>query len=97
MSTGLFGIEHSNRMPEDHWGKNCFNSSFPTAMACYMMKNNIPAIYNKVVSDNTGNLKVVSTEIPIQNVFNCNTTDSHELDFHFESIYKNYQNFSLKV
>ena len=95
MSTGLFGIEHSNRMPEDHWGKNCFNSSFPTAMACYMMKNNIPAIYNKVVSDNTGNLKVVSTEIPIQNVFNCNTTDSHELDFHFESIYKNYQNFSF--
>lgn len=95
MSTGLFGIEHSNRMPQDHWGKNCFNSSFPTAMACYMMKKNIPAIYNKIAMDEIGNLKVVSTEIPIQNVFNCNSVDFCELDFHFETIYKNYQNFSF--
>ena len=45
MPSGLFGIEHSNRTVDDHWGKNCFNSSFPTATACYMLANNIPAIY----------------------------------------------------
>ena len=45
MPSGLFGIEHSNRTVDDHWGKNCFNSSFPTATACYMLANNISAIY----------------------------------------------------
>ena len=45
MASGLFGIEHSNRSADDHWGKNCFNSSFPAATANYMMENNIPAIY----------------------------------------------------
>ncbi len=39
MSSGLFGIEHTNRSDNQHWTKNCFNSSFPTALACYMMEN----------------------------------------------------------
>ena len=92
MSTGLFGIEHSNRRPEDHWGKNCFNSSFPAAMACYMMAHGIPAIYNELVEEN-GQLKVVSSEIPIQEVFNCGERPSSELDFHFESVFEHYQDF----
>lgn len=94
MPTGLFGIEHSNRRPDDHWGKNCFNSSFPAAMACYMMEHNIPAIYNKVVEQN-GEIKVVSSEIPIREAFNCGDMPLQELDFHFESVFEHYQDFSF--
>ena len=94
MPTGLFGIEHSNRQPDDHWGKNCFNSSFPAAMACYMMEHNIPAIYNKVVEEN-GEIKVVSSEIPIREAFNCGDMPLQELDFHFESVFEHYQDFSF--
>lgn len=45
MANGLYGIYNSNRSADDHWGKNCFNSCFPTATACYMLNNDIPAIY----------------------------------------------------
>lgn len=94
MPTGLFGISHSNRGVGDHWGKNCFNSSFPTAMACYMMANQIPAIYNELVDDN-GHLKVVSTEIPIEKAFNCEGMTADQLSFHFESVFEHYQEFSF--
>ncbi len=93
MSTGLFGIEHSNRKPDDHWGKNCFNSSFPTAMACYMMSRGIKAIYNKLEFIN-GVPKVVSSEIDIKKVFNCKGLDASALDFHFESVFEKYRAYS---
>ena len=48
MPSGLFGIEHTNRADANHWTKNCFNSSFPTALACYMMEHDIPAIYARL-------------------------------------------------
>ena len=92
--SGLFGIKHSNRTTDNHWGKNCFNSSFPTAVACYMLANDIPAIYNKLV--NVGNkLKVVSSEISLRDVFNCGAMKLDELDFRFESKYEPYQLFSF--
>lgn len=94
MSTGLFGIEHSNRKPDDHWGKNCFNSSFPASMACYMMANNIPAVYNKLIEQD-GELVVVSSEISIQEAFNCVGMSPSDLDFHFESVFEHYQDFSF--
>lgn len=94
MPSGLFGIEHSNRSPGDHWGKNCFNSSFPAAMACYMMANDIPAVYNKVIEEN-GELKVVSSEISIAEAFNCVGIDPSDLAFHFESVFEHYQDFSF--
>jgi len=94
MPSGLYGIENSNRTNEDHWGKNCFNSSFPTAMACYMFDKNISAIYNKLdVVD--GELTVISTEIPIRDVFNSGTRSLDYLDFRFESTYMPYQEYSF--
>ncbi len=83
MPSGLFGIEHSNRTAEDHWGKNCFNSSFPTSTACYILA--------KV----NGELKVVADEIPIRQVFNCNNLSSNELSFNFETVYDPYQQYSF--
>lgn len=94
MSSGLFGIEHSNRTVDDHWGKNCFNSSYPTATACYMLTNNIPAIYIRLDYIN-GKLCVIADEIPIQQVFNCGNKQPCDLQFDFESIYEPYQQYSF--
>jgi hypothetical protein len=94
MSSGLFGIEHSNRSVDDHWGKNCFNSSYPTAMASYMLANNIPAIYIRLAEVN-GQLKVIADEIPINYVFNCSSKQPHDLYFSFESVYEPYQQYSF--
>lgn len=52
MANGLYGIYHSNRSSDDHWGKNCFNSSFPAALASYMLDKDIPAIYIKLEEHN---------------------------------------------
>ena len=94
MSSGLYGIEHSNRTVQDHWGKNCFNSSFPAAMANYMLDNNIPAIYINL-AEISGRIEVVATEIPINKVFNCDNKHSNELFFAFESVYEPYQKYSF--
>ena len=94
MPTGLYGIEHSNRSADDHWGKNCFNSSFPAAMASYMMEHDIPAVYIKL-EDINGELKTVSTEIPIRDVFRCGSNAATELSFNFETVFVPYQQYSF--
>lgn len=94
MTSGLFGIEHSNRSVEDHWGKNCFNSSYPTATACYMLANNIPAIYIHLDYVD-GKLCVVADEIPINEVFNCGDLKPSDLHFNFESVFSPYQQYSF--
>lgn len=94
--SGLFGIEHSNRSADMHWGKNCFNSSFPASLASYMLAKNIPAIYNKLELKN-GNLCVVSSEISMVEVFNCNGFTGDKLDFHFESRFNPYQQYSFDI
>ncbi len=94
MPSGLFGIEHSNRTVDNHWGKNCFNSSFPTSAACYMLANDIPAVY--IHLDNAdGRLCVVADEIPIRQVFNCGNKQPNELFFSFESVFEPYQQYSF--
>ena len=94
MPSGLYGIEHSNRDADDHWGKNCFNSSFPAATANYMLENSIPAIYIKLdIVDGTP--KVVASEIPIEQVFNCGDLRSKDLYFSFESVFEPYQKYSF--
>lgn len=93
MPSGLFGIEHTNRLDLQHWTKNCFNSSFPTALACYMMENNIPAIYAKLALVE-GELKVVCDKISIRELFNCRNKHPHELEFDFEAKFEPYQKFS---
>lgn len=94
MSNGLYGIFNSNRTADDHWGKNCFNSSFPTSTACYMLDNSKKAIYiTLAVKDNQ--LVIEPTEISINKVFNCNNRTLHDLYFSFESVYKPYQQYSF--
>ncbi len=94
MPSGLFGIEHTNRPDMQHWTKNCFNSSFPAALACYMMENDIPAIYAKlaVIDDE---LKVVCDKIPISELFNCGNTHPSDLQFDFEAKFEPFQSYSF--
>ena len=94
MSSGLYGIEKSNRSDDAHWTKNCFNSSFPAALAYYMYDNEIPAIYNKLELVD-GELKTVSSEIQFEHVFNCGRPPLNMLDFYFEHPYEPYQEFSF--
>lgn len=94
MPTGLYGIFHSNRSENNHWGKNCFNSSFPTSLACYMLDNNINAVYITLDRDQD-KLIIVPTEIPIRQVFNCGNRTPNELYFSFESVYAPYQEYSF--
>ena len=94
MPSGLFGIENSNRTVDDHWGKNCFNSSYPTAIACYMLERNISAVYIKLDCID-GNLCVVADEIPINQVFNSTDKRPNELFFSFESVFEPYQQYSF--
>ena len=93
-SSGLFGILHSNRKANEHWGKNCFNSSFPTSMACYMLAHDIPAIYNKLAVVN-GEIAVVPSEISMREVFRCDNMPLDDLSFHFESRFEPYQTYSF--
>lgn len=94
MSTGLFGISHSNRTVDEHWGKNCFNSSFPTAAACYMMAHDIPAIYVKLDVQN-GCIRVVNDTISMREVFNCGERAISDLYFSFESVYEPYRQYTF--
>lgn len=94
MPNGLFGISHSNRTADDHWGKNCFNSSFPAATANYMFAHNVSAIYIKL-DEVDGQLKVISSTIPIKEVFNSGARGLDDLYFSFESVYQPYQRYSF--
>ena len=95
--SGLFGIINSNRNTTDpkidHWGKNRFNSSFPTALACYMIEKNIPALYNGLVNID-GVLKVKTSEISLRKAFNCGNLSFDELVFDFETRYEPYQKYA---
>lgn len=95
MPSGLFGIEHSNRSDDAHWGKNCFNSSFPAALACYMLSHNIPAVYNRLKIDENRNLRVESSEIHLKDVFRSGELPLNELAFYFESVFTPYQSYSF--
>lgn len=94
MPNGLYGIYNSNRNANDHWGKNCFNSSFPTSAACYMLDKNIKAIYITLAAKK-GKLVIQPKEISISDAFNCGNKTSRDLYFSFESIYTPYQKYSF--
>jgi hypothetical protein len=59
-----------------------------------MLDRGIPAIYNKLNIKN-GNLCIEASEIALNDVFKCGTTPLCDLDFHFESKYEPYQQYSF--
>jgi hypothetical protein len=86
----LYGISHSNREGEQLWGKNQFNSTFPTALACYMRDKGIRAVYLTLGED----LLVTASEISIDDLFNTDRPNN-QLRFDFEIRYEPYQQYAL--
>ncbi len=84
----LFGLNNTNRdfTQKDSWGKNQFNSSFPTALACYMHSQNINPVYLRLDK----HLKVLQSAISITQLFGIEPTHK-DLFFAFESDYIPYQ------
>jgi hypothetical protein len=77
----LFGLDNSNRdfTKKKTWGKNQFNSSFPTSLCCYLFSKEIEANYLCIKNS----LYSIST-ISIHDTFGINPLDK-DIFFSFES------------
>lgn len=95
----LFGIEQSNRSHDDMWGKNCFNSAFPVALACYMRTQGVSPIY-VCVEKSGSELTISNEEIPVGQVFNApnatNNIPNEELRFVFEEKFEPHLNHVIE-
>ena len=86
----LFGIAQSNRRPDEMWGKNCFNSAFPAALACRMWVEGIRPVYVRATADKNG-LAVENSEIGVGQIFNAPAkASSKDLHFAFETKFDPY-------
>ena len=89
--SGLFGVSgKSNRdtTRKSHWGKNEFNSSFPTALLCYMHSVDKKAIYLKMDK----NLKTYHDTISTSNLFQTDPNNA-EIYFSFEDAFTPFQGY----
>lgn len=90
MQPGLFGLDNTNRdfTQKQFWGKNLFNSSFPTALACYMQTKEINPVYLTLNSSN----EVEQIDITIEQLFGLKAL-TPDLRFNFEADYVPYAAF----
>lgn len=79
---GLSGKSNRDETKRSHWGKNEFNSSFPTALLCYMHAKAIKPVYIKMDND----LKTVHSKIAVPDLFGINPDDEN-IYFSFEDGY----------
>jgi len=88
---GLFGINNSNRdfTKKESWGKNQFNSSFPTSLALYMENRGYKNIYITL----NNNLQVEHKTIFTQELFKVN--EQNNVFYAFESVFSPYQKFVI--
>src|SRR6058998_1565742 len=86
----LFGLRNTNRnlSDRDAWGKNQFNSTFPTSLACYMDSIGLEPVYLEL----NEKLEVSHAKIPVSNVFGLKP-NSPDLYFGFEEAYEPYGKF----
>lgn len=86
----LFGIAQSNRAHADMWGKDCFNSAFPAALACYMRANGVPLVYVRAGVENDS-LVVQNAEVAVGHVFGvADNVSNEDLFFSFETKFQPY-------
>lgn len=84
----LYGLENSNRKPEELWGKNQFNSSFPASLAAYMRDNSLSAAY---ISTDV-NFGIANSLLPFEEVLGT-AYKSDSIKFEFESKFNEYTNY----
>ncbi|MFL1707541.1 HindVP family restriction endonuclease [Campylobacter sp. MOP7] len=92
MKPGLFGLQKTNRdfTSKDCWGKNQFNSSFPTALMCYMFSKGIKPIYISVKDD----FSIEHIEMGVDKIFGINPL-SENVYFSFETTHAKYQRYFI--
>lgn len=86
----LYGIHQSNRSAKALWGKNQFNSTFPTALACYMRDVNLSPVYLSLDAES----KVATSEISVNELFNSDRPNK-DLRFDFEAKFEPYQQYAI--
>lgn len=85
---GLFGIYHSNRnfAEKDSWGKNQFNSAFPTALAAFLESQGFENIY--LMLDES--LQIYHSYISTTHLYGASPI-SRDIFYSFESQYLPFQ------
>ncbi len=88
----LFGIKHSNRdfTDKDTWGKNQFNSSFPSALSAYLAHKNLENVYLKL----NENLETFHDFISTESLYGL-PPKSENLFYSFESQFLPFQKFLI--
>lgn len=88
----LFGIKHSNRdfSDRDSWGKNQFNSSFPSALSAYLAHKGFENIFIKL----NENLETYHAAISTENIFGL-PPKAENLFYAFESQFLPFQKFLI--
>jgi len=87
----LYGITNSNRTGRHLWGKNEFNSTFPTALACYMRDRGVRPVYLRLQED----LTIAAADISVDELFNSNRPN-HQLRFDFETRFEPYAQYDFQ-
>lgn len=88
---GLFGLENSSRKGKQHFSKNCFNSSFPVALALYMAKEGKGAVCLKV---NKAGL-TEGVETPWEEILGIESIEHGELFWDFEKKFQEYEKMAF--
>lgn len=78
----LYGIENSNRLGANLWGKNQFNSTFPVALCCYMRDRGLKPVYISV--DENFDHDISDEKISVADVFGTAATGDG-IRFEFET------------
>ena len=88
LKPSLFGLKYSNRdfTQENTWGKNQFNSSFPTALSSYLEYRGFENVY-LCLNDK---LEVIHKSIATSQVYGLESL-SNDLFFSFESAFTPYE------
>jgi len=89
---GLFGINYSNRdfTTKEAWGKNCFNSAFPTALCAYLHHKKLQSKYLQL---NT-KLQIEHSWLSIPDFFKISPS-SDNIFYAFESQFSPYQQYII--
>lgn len=88
MQPSLFGLANSNKdfAQKLSWGKNTFNNTFPTALACYMDHLGFEPVYLTLDE----NLQIVHSKISVAETFGL-SPKSPEIFFAFEADFVPYR------
>lgn len=88
----LFGIKNSNRdfSEKSAWGKNQFNSSFPSSLSAYLFEKGFENIYLKLGS----NYEIEQSGINTQDLYGISPT-SDNIFYSFESQFLPFQKYLI--